>query len=230
MFTNSLAILLSATVTPWFGAPGPEVAPPSEPAPAPAPSAAEVAAGIQKFYLPITDFKADFIQVVQRKHLPRPIKRKGKVFFKRPGMMRWDYSEPDRVLYVSDGTTLWNYDVENRTVTKLTVKDSELYGALKFLFGEGDLAADFELALGKPQGNLVLLELVPKLKQSSYKRLVLMVDPKTWQISRSELVDPLDTVSTISFESATYGVLKPEGFKFTPPEGVPVQDLTQPPK
>ena len=181
--------------------------------------------GLQAKYETVTDFKATFKQVVKRKHLPRPLKKQGTVYFKKPGMMRWDYAQPDRVYYVSDGEILWSYQPADKLVHKLRVKDSELYSALGFLFGQGDLRKEFNLALGDAADGLVALTLTPKIKQSNYKILTLRLDPTSWEIRVTELVDPLDNVSTVTFIDPSYDTLKESGFKFTPPKGVQVEDL-----
>jgi outer membrane lipoprotein carrier protein len=208
-----LAVLLAAVL---LGAPT---------ARATSPGVDEVVAGVEARHAKVTDYKAAFDQVVVRKHLPRPLKKRGTVFFKKPGMMRWDYTQPDRVYYVSDGEVLWTYQVEDRLVYKVNVKASELYAALKFLFGEGDLRKEFDAALGAPADGLTALVLTPKVPDPNYKKLVLFVDPKTFDIRRTELTDPLDNASTITFESPSFDPLKPEGFQFTPPKGVRVEDL-----
>jgi outer membrane lipoprotein carrier protein len=181
--------------------------------------------GLQTKYETVTDFKATFKQVVKRKHLPRPLKKQGTVYFKKPGMMRWDYAQPDRIYYVSDGEVLWSYQPADKLVHKMRVKDSELYSALNFLFGQGNLREEFNIALGGVHDGLVALKLTPKVNQSNYKLLTLHLDPSTWEIRVTELVDPLDNVSTVSFVDPTYDTLKIDGFKFTPPEGVRVEDL-----
>lgn len=206
-----------------------DVAPPPTPAPAPPASDAALDAaidGVERFYRTVTDFKADFSQEVRRAHLPRPLKKSGKVYYKAPGKMRWDYTQPERVYYVSDGDVLWSYEQETRQSIKMRVRDSELYDSLKFLFGQGDLRASFEISAAPPQGDLVGLKLVPREGQSGYKSLTLHADPKTWEIQRSELVDPLDNVSVITFRDLTYEPLKDEGFDFKPPKGATIQDLT----
>ena len=139
--------------------------------------------------------------------------------------MRWDYAQPDRIYYVSDGEVLWSYQPADKLVHKLRVKDSELYSALNFLFGQGDIRKEFNLAFGASRDGLVALTLTPKVSQSNYKTLTLHLDPATWEIRTTELVDPLDNVSTVSFVDPSYDVLKISGFKFTPPKGVRVEDL-----
>lgn len=205
----------------------------ADPSPAPAATAATAANvtvdqaidGIHAFYSKVTDFKARFRQTVTRKHLPRPLKKSGMVYFKKPGMMRWDYTQPDKVYYVSDGSVLWSYEPDEKVVYKLDVRESELYSALKFLVGQGDLRAEFNITLEAPEDGLVVLKLTPKAAQTNYKALRLMVAPQTFEIRGTQLVDPLDNVSHIVFEGASYDDLKPEGFKFKVPKGVRVEDL-----
>jgi outer membrane lipoprotein carrier protein len=192
---------------------------------APAATLDEAIDGVHAFYAKVTDFKARFRQTVTRKHLPRPLKKSGMVYFKKPGMMRWDYTQPDKVYYVSDGEILWSYEPADGVVYKLDVRESELYSALKFLVGQGDLRAEFQVSLEPPRDGLVVLALTPKVGQSNYKTLRLMVAPKTFEIRATELVDPLDNVSHIVFEGPSYEELKTEGFKFKVPKGVRVEDL-----
>lgn len=188
--------------------------------------------GVETFYNKVTDFKADFAQEVRRAHLARPLKKSGHVFFQRPGAgqarMRWDYIEPDKVYYVSDGEVLWSYEVATKQAIKMAVKDSELYDSLKFLFGQGDLRGSFDVKLSSKDASLVGLVLVPKSGQQDFKSLTLFAKRDTWEIVKTELVDPLDNVSTITFSGAKLDPLKPEGFKFTPPKGAQIQDLTRP--
>jgi chaperone LolA len=184
-------------------------------------------AAIEGFYAKIEDFKADFQQEVKRAHIARPLKKSGYVYFSKPGKMRWDYTQPDKVYYVSDGDILWSYEVSTKQAIKMGIKDSELYDSLKFLFGQGDLRASFDIRLGAAKDGLQALVLTPKSGQQNYKSLTLFVKLETGEVARTELVDPLDNVSTITFSGASYAKLKPEGFQFKPPKGATIQDLTK---
>jgi len=182
---------------------------------------------IEAFYAKIGDFKADFQQEVKRAHIARPLKKSGYVYFSKPGKMRWDYTQPDKVYYVSDGDVLWSYEVATKQAIKMGIKDSDLYDSLKFLFGQGDLRASFDAKLGPSKDGLQALVLVPRAGQQNYKSLTLWVKLDTGEVARTELVDPLDNISTITFSGASYGKLKPEGFQFKPPKGATIQDLTK---
>ncbi len=232
----TIAIAIAASVSLAAGALAAEPAP--APATAPASGASDktevsgelaaAIAGIEARYREVTDFSASFKQEVRRAHMPRPLKKSGKVYYKAPGMMRWDYTQPERVYYVSDGDVLWSYEQSTKQVIKMGVKDSELYDSLKFLFGQGDLAGSFDIsAAPKADDGLVGLVLTPKKSQSNYKSLTLFADQQRgWEIRRTELIDPLDNVSVIEFAALTYEPLKKAGFAFKPPEGATVQDLT----
>jgi len=185
--------------------------------------------GVSAHTATITDYEAKFFQEVKRKHLPRALKRSGTVYFKKPGMMRWDYRIPERVYYISDGEVLWSYEAREKLAYKLPVKDSELYSALKFLFGQGQLREEFRIALVKVKGEgLKGLELTPKVPQSGYSKLVLEVDPTTFDIQATVLFDAIGNESRVRFERVkTTQPLKVEAFRFTPPDGVRVEDLTR---
>ena len=186
-------------------------------------------AGVQTFYEKVSDFSADFRQTVKRKNMPRARKLRGRVGFKKPGMMRWDYRQPEKVLYVSDGAVLWNYQPEDGVAYKLNVKDSELYNALKFLFGQGNLEKEFKVKLLEPSKGLVRLHLSPRVKQTNYKAIELRVDPKTFEIRTSVLTDPLGSRSTITFSNIKYAPIDAKVFTgFTPKKGVRIQDMTIP--
>jgi len=48
----------------------------------------------------------------------------GKVYFSRPGRMRWEYEAPEQKLFVSDGKTVWFYVPSDHTVTRAPIKES----------------------------------------------------------------------------------------------------------
>ena len=78
----------------------------------------EILAGIQSFYGQTADLKSDFIQTYTYKVYNRTQISKGRVFFKKPGMMRWDYAEPTPKVFVADGETLWVYEPNENQVWK----------------------------------------------------------------------------------------------------------------
>lgn len=48
----------------------------------------------------------------------------GTAYFRRPGKMRWDYTSPEKNLFVVDGKFAWFYAPADRTVSRVAVKES----------------------------------------------------------------------------------------------------------
>ncbi len=190
------------------------------------PERADVLARVQAFYEKTTDYRASFRQVVTTRSPRRTFTRRGTVYFKKPGMMRWDYQTPDEVYYVSDGEVLWSYEVEEGVAYRLPVRRSDLFEALRFLTGAGDLTRDFEAEVLRPaESGLVPVRLTPRGDERMFRSVTLFVDPKTGETRETEVVDPTGNVSHLWFEGASYGPLPAEGFRFRPPEGVRVQEI-----
>ena len=199
-----------------------------QPLPATRTAATTVLARVQAYYDRTADYKASFKQVVTTQAPHRVFARSGNVYFKRPGMMRWDYKDPDQVYYVSDGKDLWSYEVEEGIAYRLRVDRSDLFQALRFLTGPTDLASEFQVEEGAPAPTgLVPLKLTPRGSQSAFRSVTLFADPATGEVRESEVVDPIGNVSHLTFSGPSTARLPSDRFKFTPPAGVRVQDLTK---
>lgn len=192
---------------------------------------AEIANKVEQFYKEKPNVGAKFTQKVQKPGRRRQLTKSGKVWFKRPGKMRWDYSKPEKVYYVSDGSVLWSYQPEDNLVTKLDVKSSELYHQSRYLFGQGNLSEDFKLGRGEAGKDelkdLFPLKLEPKTSSRNFKTLTLYVNAETGEIKRTVLVDPYDNTSTITFEKVSFKPREDKTFEFTPPSGAIIKNLSK---
>ncbi len=209
--------------------PTPVVAQPIAPAPAAGPTAAQVVVGVQGYYKATSKLEAKFRQKFTNTVVGKTSISDGKVYIEKPGKMRWDYSAPDKKHYISDGTTLWVYEVANKQAFKQTLQNELLPVAITFLYGQGDLAKDFNASLtpGKfgGKGDLVV-QLVPKAPTAQYKTLWLVVDPVDFHVKESVVEDVSNNLNSFAFSSVkTNADAKYVGaklFKFTPPKGVKV--------
>lgn len=189
-------------------------------------SAEEVARRIQKFYKETGDYQASFKQVYTDQAAGEKKTSYGKVYFKKPGKMRWDYydsnSREDRTkTLVSDGEMFWIYELEFQQVFKRCLEESKLPTSLKFLMGQGNLLQDFDIGFTdgstaeKPE-----LELVPEKPTPKYKKLHFQVDPEAYQVVKTTVFDPYGNTNEIDFGEAKLNSNLPDsGFEFEPPEG-----------
>lgn len=203
-------------------APAPSAAPAAKPS-----TASDLAAAIQKAYVTITAYEADFTQQYQMKAFGQTKTSKGHVLFVKPGKMRWDYTEPKDNVVVSDNETLWSYVASDKQARKMKVKDSQMPTALAFLTGKGDLGKEFNLELMdakqlKFEGGYVL-KATPKVATNLYNFVLFYVDGTTYHVRRVLIVDAQDNRNRFDFEKPTVnGKFDDNRFKWSPPAGVAV--------
>jgi outer membrane lipoprotein carrier protein len=195
LFCGDAALLGDATLA---AAPTPEVtaAAPVEPPAAPTEvkadgkSASAVLAAVQAFYDGTVDLASEFKQTYYHPTFGTRTVSHGVLRLKKPGMMVWDYegkADPD--FYV-DGQKLWVVEHDTRQVVSQKVEgNSNLAGAMKFLFGGQKLIKEFKVRIApeKPAktygmpGHKVI-ELKPKEQNPHYKTLLLVVDDATGRV------------------------------------------------
>ena len=190
-------------------------------------SAEQVASALQAKYDTIRDFTADFTQLYQGGALRKKVTERGKVQVKKPGKMRWDYADPDKKVFVSDGSTLYLWIPADNQVTKSVVpKQDEATTALLFLVGKGNITRDFTVSFtpSAPAGTYGL-RLDPKLRQRDYDWLELIVDRSTLQIRGLTAADRQGGQSAFSFTNFKENVgLSDKPFAFQIPRGADVKD------
>lgn len=188
-------------------------------------SADDVARRVQKFYKKTSDYHADFEQTYTDVAAGAEKTSQGRVYFKKPGKMRWDYYTDDgkgrtKVL-VSDGASFWIYEYEFKQVFKKCLADSQLPTSLKFLMGQGDLIKEFNISFAdNSTAKKPVLNLVPKVPTSKYTKLVFELNPKTFQVRQTTIFDPYGNSNQIEFSNAKINKNLPDsGFDFKPPKG-----------
>jgi outer membrane lipoprotein carrier protein len=194
--------------------------------------AAQLAQSLQKKYDGIKDFSADFIHTYEGGVLRKKLTEHGRLLIKKPGKMRWEYTEPEKKTFVSDGMKMYSYIPQDKQVIVASVppQDQATTPTL-FLAGKGNLTRDFtpslvDLPAGMAAGGRAL-KLVPKTQQRDYDWLVLVVDPGTLAIRGLVTVDAQGGKSSFSFNNLKENVgLADKDFAFKIPRGVDVVSAT----
>lgn len=196
-------------------------------APAPASPADEIVAKVQAVYEKTFAFKAAFTQIYTHKVYKRDMKSTGVVYFKKPGLMRMEYTTPEKKVFVADGKFFWMYEPAEDSAIKAPLDDTTLPTSITFLMGKGDLRTEFEAKLltGHPLGakGAFVLELTPRGSTAHYKKLQLVVSPTTYFVEETLVFDPTGNVNHIVFGKPDLdGGLDPKLFIFDVPPGVKV--------
>ena len=204
--------------------PGQRVTPPADPnRPL---TADEVAERIQGFYDRTTDFQADFVQV-SRNRLYGEERRNGRVMFSKPGRMRWNYAAPNGDIIVSDGTTLWAYQADERQAIQQNMGQSQLPTAITFLAGTGRITDSFTFRLLDANQfrfpNGYVLELRPTTPQPTYERIVFYVDRASYQVVRTAVIDAQGNQNRFDFSNPQVNLNIPlTTFRWSPPAGTSI--------
>jgi len=183
----------------------------------------EVVKQLQERYDSTTGFRADFTQEVESATLGQKVESRGKVFFKKPGRMLWEFSEPKQTL-VSDGKFFWFYQpAENQVIKTPFQQTFSSTTPASFLLGVGRLTQDFTIALKGETTEVYSLRLTPKKDPEAVGFLDFEVSTKTFDILQASVTDPLGNITRLRFSNIDR-TASPEDslFRFTTPPGVDV--------
>ena len=191
----------------------------------------EVALRVQAWADATSGIEARFEQTTQAVALgggapPLATKSKGRVFFAKPGRMRWNYEEPEPSQLVSNAGELWIYDEAAGEVQHLEATSDYLNGAaLQFLMGSGKLLVNFEVRARDCESDPVELILVPR-GEATYERLGLRVKNRSGEVVETTLEDLLGNRTRIQFfELRSDRQPSAALFDFKAPEGVEVIEI-----
>jgi len=189
-------------------------------------SAVEAATRLQQRYASVTSVAADFRQ---NYHAPGvDITESGVFWMKKPGLMRWEYSDPETKLFISDGRETYLYRPEDRQVLVSRFSPAELHSTpLEFLLGRGDILKSFRVSAEgqiRPRGEgSILLRLAPVEPDPNYAYFVLECDPKTFDLRRIVVRESAGNTSEFLLTNLQTNIrIDNKRFDFKIPKGVEV--------
>ena len=183
-----------------------------------------LARALQDRYQGIRDFSASFVHTYRGGVLRTQTTERGTVVVKKPGLMRWVYTAPERKEFVSDGARMYAYLPEDRQVMITTLPpDDQATTPAAFLAGRGDIVRDFSAAFDETAPIGTALRLTPYRPEPEFEYLVVVVDPTSLQILGLTTHDRQGGDSTLSVTDLkeNQGVADKE-FVFRIPRGVDV--------
>jgi len=173
------------------------------------------------------DFSADFVQFSPNS-MNQKQSAEGHLYLTSNRKMRWDYSKPEVMQYVSDGKTLYSYISGSREVTKEAIKESDADQIpLMFLVGRANLKKEFqeptELKTAPVVSGNRVLHLVPKKKLEDIQSIDIEVNPRTNLIDRMIIWDGDNRKNELIFINIVVNSnIAADKFVFKVPPGVRV--------
>jgi outer membrane lipoprotein carrier protein len=100
----------------------------------------------------------------------------GTLTLRKPGRMRWDYTDPSGKLFLSDGKNVYLSTPESNCVEQTPLKASEdMRAPLAFLLGKLDFSKEFREFELKPDGDAFLLTAKARNDKLPYEKIVMLV-------------------------------------------------------
>jgi outer membrane lipoprotein carrier protein len=150
---------------------------------------------------------------------------------KRPGLMRWEYRQPEEKLFIADGREAFLYVPLDRQVTVQPFSASDIRGTpLEFLLGAAEIKKSFDVSW-EPQhkltaGQAALIRLTPRSSEGEYEFLVLEIDPKSFDLRRIVIREHGGNTSEFLLTGIAVNVkMGNKEFQFKIPKGVEVVRL-----
>ena len=177
---------------------------------------------IEQRHRRVEDLTARFVQTYRSGLLAQEVVERGVVSLKRPGRMLWEYRDPEKKTFVSDGETFYFYVPADRQVI---VREQAGHRGLPALLlsGREDLLAEFDVNLEPPPApGRQRLRLTPKKADPEVERVFLDVDQGD-RIRAVRVRDVQGNESRFEFEGIRENVGLPDRlFRFEVPPGVEV--------
>ncbi len=182
-------------------------------------------ARMQELYEKAKDLRARFSQTYVSPALHKTLHSSGTLLWKRPGMLRFDYDAPEPKSFVVSGDRFTSYVPDAQQAMEGSFKSAELSASVAFLFGQGRLEREF--SVGTPDrtdlAEGIRLELVPKRPDPRLKRIYFVLDPRSWAVRESLVVDGAGDENRFDFtEIRTNTGIEARAFTLTLPPGTEV--------
>ena len=174
---------------------------------------------LSKFFEQDSTYFAEFYQVILDEGLFLVEESVGLMWLSRPNRFRWEYSEPFAQTIVSDGTNIWEYDVELEQATVRKFTDVSDRSAAQVLAGRYDLEENYIVEDLDIQGQLAWVSIQPKIEGSAqFESMRLGFDEQSLRsveildtLGNTTRLQLLDVVQGSEFDEATFQIVLPQG-------------------
>ncbi|WP_312241501.1 outer membrane lipoprotein chaperone LolA [Pantoea sp.] len=183
---------------------------------------ADATSDLQQRLNKVNSFHASFTQKVTDSGGANVQDGEGELWVKRPSLFNWHMTAPDESVIISDGKTLWFYNpfVEQASATWLKDATSNT----PFMLIARNQPSDWQQYNISQKGDS--FELTPKNSDGNLKQFTINVTANG-TINQFSAIEQDGQRSSYQLKSQQNGAITPDKFRFTPPQGVTVDDQRQ---
>ncbi len=152
----------------------------------------------------------------------------GLLMLRKPGRMRWAYSQPPGKLFVSDSKSLWLYTPDQNRVEKMKLQESEdMRAPLAFLLGRLHFEKEFRNLQARAEGADTRITGEPKTDNLPYSKVEFVVAPD-FHIKEVKVVGFDQSILEFAFDQERVNpALDAKLFQFQMPKGAELVEAGQ---
>ena len=186
-----------------------------------------VLAGVERRYNAAKTLEVQFSQEYAAQGRSRRPEH-GTLYLRKPGRMRWAYSNPQGKLFITDGKLAWFYSPDANRVERTRMKETDdVRAPFAFLLGRLDFRKEFGKFYTRQEGPDAWISAIPKSDRLPFTRVEFLVSPEH-VIRRLKILGQDQSEMGFSFTGEKRNVTMAESlFRFQPPQGVEIVDTEQ---
>ena len=146
----------------------------------------------------------------------------GSVVFGDPPRMRWNYTSPEKKLFVFDGSQSWFYVPGDNQVTLGRVNDARKRELPFLLLGDPAARNRHFIVKQRTQRGSVVTTLQPRDSRALIRSVTVSINPATHLIQRIDYSDREGNRTAFSFSGYHRASASASTFRFDPPAGVQI--------
>ncbi len=152
----------------------------------------DAALNIEKAFASFRSLQADFEQSYYSASLTTPLLEKGRLYLQKPELMRWEYAEPERNVFVyKEGVSLAYFPEDNQLFRHALSPEEKDWAIFSLLTGRARITDNYTIEPAEfpsDRKSPLQIKLTPKTEgEISY--ILLEADPGTWLLDKAIFLD-----------------------------------------
>jgi outer membrane lipoprotein carrier protein len=197
-------------------------------------SAEEIALKAEKKLQSFQSLQANFEQFLYSTSVSTPLDERGKFYFKKPDLMRWEYEEPEKKVWLyKDGNFLFYIPEDNQLIRSSQSKEKYESEILAILSGQKSLRDNYQIEFNPfptDEPKAWQLKLTPKV-EGEHSFILLEINEKSWLIQKAVFLDWAGNKTEFHFSQIKTDVrLSPKVFELKVPRDCEVIEEESTPK
>lgn len=174
--------------------------------------------------------QARFEQTYTPVIVSEPSQESGRLYYRQPGLMRWEYSGREKRIYLIKDNILWEYLPEENQLIIYDLSSEEFNQTLlNLLSGQIDLAKDYQISVAESSSSRqTRITLLPHYEESEYRKIEIEIDTQDFLLRTIKFTDWSGNKTDFKFKDIKINrPLKKNLFQLEVPESTEIIDYRQ---